>query len=289
MITWIIGADGNMNLIVDKKSHSIPTTHPNYAKIKDCLKSQDEETLKTLVDIPKHIAQVSSGNVEIRNGVLYYKGKESHSYVANKILAFYNEGLPMDNLIKFLDRLMENPSKHAVEELYSFLELRGIPITPNGTFLGYKRVTSDFMDCYSRTISYKVGTTVEIPRNEVDDNWRLSCSSGVHVGGLSYVRGFHNTPDNPIIIVEVDPKDVVAVSTSEEKLRTCKLKVVNVLETDDFMPDNYYAPSGYTSVDNDIEEEDEDDFDEETCDSCGETDCYGECEDEEDEEFDDEE
>lgn len=263
MITWIIGADKNINLVIQGKSYSVPLTHPNYTKIKDGLKSQDEELLKTLVDIPKHLSNISWGNVEVKSGVVYYKGKPSDNYIAEKILKFYEEGFPIENLLKFYDELMENPSRHCIQELYKFLEYNGIPITPSGTFLAYKRVRPDHTDAYSGTILNEIGKTFEMPRQEVDDDYRVTCSAyGIHAGSLDgYVRNYANNPGWPIMVVEINPRDVVACAYGEEKLRTCKYTPVGFLDKIESLPNDYHDHRNNPNVVGQIQDDD-DDYDE---------------------------
>ena len=127
------------------------------------------------------------------------------------------DGLNIEPMIKFLDNLMENPSKKSVDELYSFLEYGNLPITPDGCFLAYKGVTTDFKDCHTRSFDNSVGAINEMPRNQVNDDPNAACSVGFHVGTFNYARGF----GQETTIVKVDPADAVSVphDHSCEKLR----------------------------------------------------------------------
>ena len=97
------------------------------------------------------------------------------------------------------------------------------------------------------TISNKVGNVVEVPRNTVDDNWRLDCSSGLHVGSIEYVRNFCANDQNRVVIVKVNPADVVAVPEYEcTKLRTCKYEVVGEYDAAllEAMPETLHTAAG---------------------------------------------
>jgi hypothetical protein len=126
-----------------------------------------------------------------------------------------------------MTRLQLNPSKRAVDELYTFLEHKNLPITANGTIQAYKAVRDNFTDCHTGSYDNSVGNVLQMPRNKVDDNKEVGCSYGFHAGTLEYAKGF--MPQNGhILVVEIDPADVVSIPTdcNYQKLRTCKYKVV---------------------------------------------------------------
>ena len=85
----------------------------------------------------------------VEDGVVRYQEHEVHNHVVERVLDFMRGGLPYKPLVKFLDKLMANPSRRAVNELYSFLEHKAMPLTPDGNFLAYKGVKEDFTDWHS--------------------------------------------------------------------------------------------------------------------------------------------
>jgi hypothetical protein len=125
---------------------------------------------------------------------------------------------------------MANPSRRAVNELYSFLEHKAMPLTPDGNFLAYKGVKEDFTDWHSGNFSNDVGAENEMPRNFVCDNADVGCSDGFHAGSLDYAEGFGRGGN--LMIVEINPADVVSVPNDSDcqKLRTCKYKVVSLFK-----------------------------------------------------------
>lgn len=54
--------------------------------------------------------------------------------------------------------------------LYKFLEHNGHPITKNGNFIAYKKVTEDFKDCHTKSIDNNIGETVSMAREDVDND-----------------------------------------------------------------------------------------------------------------------
>ena len=75
---------------------------------------------------------------------LYLREDQStpiYGYLAKKIIEFIEEGYPVEYLINFWKNCLANPRQDAVNELFEFLESNKIPITPEGTFIAYKKVT----------------------------------------------------------------------------------------------------------------------------------------------------
>ena len=105
-----------------------------------------------------------------------------------------------------------------------------MPLTPDGNFLAYKSVREDFTDWHSGKFDNNVGNTLEMTRNSVCDDANIGCSDGFHAGSLEYARDFGSSGN--LMIVEIDPSDVVSVPTdcNCQKLRTCKYKVVSLFE-----------------------------------------------------------
>jgi hypothetical protein len=148
------------------------------------------------------------------------------------------KGLPHESLIKFLERLMANPSRRAINELYAFLSHKNLPITDAGTFLAYKSVRSDYTDHYSGNFNNSIGNTLEMTRNNVCDDHNQGCSVGFHAGSLQYASTFGGG-ESILLIVEIDPADVVSVPSdcNCQKLRTCKYTVV--AKYDGPLPEHY--------------------------------------------------
>jgi len=63
-------------------------------------------------------------------------------FLSNRIMEFIDEGYPVDYLIEFWKNCLANPKQGAIEELFEFLEENNYPITPDGCFIGYKKVRS---------------------------------------------------------------------------------------------------------------------------------------------------
>ncbi len=224
---FIVTDSGVISAVIDGQVYNVDKTNINYENCKKALVDNDPKKFEHYANVAKSVVAFSHGKVEIRDGIVYHGNKEVHNSCTRRLLQLMSEGFPFKHMLLFLENVKKNPSNRAVEELYTFLEHRNLPITENGTFLAYKRVRENWTDFHSGTVDYHLGNDVEIPRNEVDDNFNNGCSRGLHVGALSYVETFGS--DGHIIICEVHPQDVVSVPSecSFTKLRCCKLKVVS--------------------------------------------------------------
>jgi hypothetical protein len=171
-------------------------------------------------------------NIKVEGGVVFYGEEAIHNVVVEKILHFMRRGLPFEPLVKFLGKLMDNPSRRAVNELYTFLEHKNMPLTEKGNFLAYKGVTSEFRDFYSGSFDNTVGSELKMIRNQVCDDADIGCSKGFHAGSYEYAKGYASGGGH-LILVEIDPSDVVSVpkDCDCQKLRTSQYSVLAVYET----------------------------------------------------------
>lgn len=237
------------------KSYTITSDNPNWQNVIDKLNSGDYEGLEDLLSVKKKIVNYTNGStITVDDGGVKYKDKYIDNYLTQKIVEFMNSDLPVKPLVNFFEKVMKNPSRRAVSELYKFLEHGNMPILDNGNFIGYKSVSPDYKDWYTRKFDNSIGQTLEMERNEVCDDPTEGCSYGFHVGSLSYATDF-NGGSNKVVLVEVDPFDVVSVphDCNHQKLRTAKYTVIGEFE----VPLNSNYDDRYADDDN--EDEDNDD------------------------------
>jgi hypothetical protein len=83
------------------------------------------------------------------------------------------------------------------------------------------------MDKYSGRFDNSVGKIVQMTREAVDPDRRNECSTGLHFCSPGYLSGFAS-PTDPIMIVKIDPADVVAIPADyqNQKGRTWRYEVV---------------------------------------------------------------
>jgi hypothetical protein len=211
----------NIPAVVDK-------SHPNFKEILEAVKEGNEEKAYELINIAKTIESKSFGEVEVRGGVVYYKDQILENYAVDKLLEFIAEDYTVTPIINFIKNLMDNPSYRAVKELYKFLEVGGIPLTDDGCFVVYKKVKSNYFDIYSGTYNNSVGSIVEMPRNQVNEDSSQTCSAGLHVCSFSYLGHFGSSEGNKVVACKVNPADVVSIPNdyNNTKMRVCKYEVV---------------------------------------------------------------
>lgn len=224
----------NIILVVDGKSHTISKdTHIAYGKIVDALKNQDWDALRDLVEPKRAIVNFGFGYVSIDGNQVLWKGQPFHNALATRMIEMYQDGFPIDPMVRFMENLMDNPSKRSVDQVYGFLEKNKLPITEDGCFLAYKRVRTDYSDCHTGTIANGVGQIVEMDRNLVDDNPDSHCSTGLHFCSESYLASF-GSADQPVMILKINPADVVSIPTDYNgaKGRCMRYEVVAEVEGD---------------------------------------------------------
>jgi hypothetical protein len=224
----------NIILVVDNKSHTInKDTHISYVKILEALKNQDWDTLRDLVEPKKALVNFGQGFVSIVGNKVMWKGVEFHNSLAQRMIEMYQDGFPIDPMVRFMENLMENPSKRSVDQMYGFLEKNKLPITSDGHFLAYKRVRKDYKDIHSGTYDNSVGQTVSMSRNLVDDNPDSYCSAGLHFCSETYLNHF-GSQDEPVMILKINPADVVSIPKDYDgaKGRCCKYTVVGQVNGD---------------------------------------------------------
>ena len=231
----------NIVVVIGNKSHTVSKTHLTYNKVLDAIKAQDWDTVKDIIEPRKVVLNYGQGNVSIKGETLYWKGKELHNSMSTRMIQMLTDGFPIEPMVNFMENLYKNPSKRSVDELYGFLEKSQLPITPDGCFLAYKKVRANYMDCHTGTMDNSVGKTVEMERNEVDDNKDRTCSSGLHFCSLGYLNHFGG---ERIMIVKINPADVVSIPSdyNDTKGRACKYEVIGELNAEDAPEDAFDAP-----------------------------------------------
>ena len=258
MIPYIL-TEQSLTVVIEGKAQTMNNDHPAWEQAKQALSDSEWDRLQSLFDVESAVQDYldEDASIEVKDGAVFYRGESVHNQVVERILDFMRQDLPYQPLVKFLGKLMDNTSRRAVDELYAFLEHKNMPLTPEGNFLAYKGVNSDFTDKYSGKFSNAVGEVLEMRRNGVCDDANVGCSSGFHAGSYEYAKGYASGGGN-LMVVEIDPSDVVSVpfDCDCQKLRTAKYKVVAHYETIDAPPlEHDLYDSGY-----DVDYDDDEDY-----------------------------
>lgn len=249
--------------------------HPYFTRIKDALVNDNPEKLSDeaifdLFNIPKSLKkefEKLSSRVAVEYGKIFYKGEPIDNALCTEILKRIDKNEPFGPLVNFFERLMRNPIPASTQELYGWIEKHGLDLTDEGKIIGWKSCNTDEAgeivstrgggeaivtdkDGKARKVSgvipQLIGGSVEMPFSRVDENTRIACSTGLHVGSKDYAMGFTG---NRKLKVLVDPEDVVSVPSngSENKMRVWRYEIVEEVNTDG-TPKNAPAPLPASSV-----------------------------------------
>jgi hypothetical protein len=233
---YIIANDGTVTAIVSGQTYCFGKSHPNYNKLVNHLKNNNVEHFEAAYDIVSHVNAYCEGYVNCTDGSLSWDGIKMPNMFTNTIIDMVKQGFPFEPMLNFLDNLSQNPSDHAVVELFDFMENKNMPITYDGCFLAYKAVREDYRDIYSGKFDNSVGSVCQVSRSTVDSNRDNGCGHGLHVGAIDYAKSYggidlddeDNDGGNRLMICKVNPRDVVSVPSDHkfQKLRCCRYEVV---------------------------------------------------------------
>ena len=221
--------DDSMTFVIDGKTYKVLKTDPVFSRVKAAHLVQDSDAIVKLLDISAGLVNYASGSVTIADGVVTWNGMEMHNAVTKRMVRMMQEEFEISDLILFLDNMMENPSKTAINELYQFMDANELPITSDGYMLAYKKVLADYTDIYSGTFDNSVGQAPTMRRGEVDDDRDRTCSTGFHFCSKDYLHSFgSNGSGARVMIVKINPRDVVSIPSdyNNAKARCCDYEVV---------------------------------------------------------------
>ena len=250
----------NITVVIGTTPHTVSKSHIAYNKLLAAIKANDWDTVQDIIEPKKVVLNFGQGNIEIQGDQIFWKGREMHNALTKRMVAMIQEDFPIDPLVAFMENLMENPSKRAVNELYGFLEKNTLPITSDGCFLAYKKVREDYLDCHSGTVLNKPAaymtdadaetlkeasgrknevavevvdgvTVVSMERNLVDDDQNRTCSTGLHFCSKDYLSVFRG---ERIVILKINPRDVVSIPNdyNNSKGRCARYEIVDEIDKD---------------------------------------------------------
>jgi hypothetical protein len=250
----------NITVVIGTTPHTVSKSHVAYNKLLNAIKTNDWDTVQDIIEPKKAVINFGQGNIEIEGDKIFWKGREMHNALTKRMVSMIQEDFPVEPLVAFMENLMENPSKRAVNELYGFLEKNTLPITSDGCFLAYKKVRQDYLDCYSGTVLNKPAaymtdedtaalaeavdknsevtvaveygvTVVSMDRNTVDDDQNRTCSTGLHFCSKDYLTHFGG---ERIVILKINPRDVVSIPNdyNDSKGRCARYEIVDEIDKD---------------------------------------------------------
>lgn len=230
--------DKTLTVILDGTPQTVARDSHVVAELVTILADEhpDLTRMRHLLNPASVLAERLDGSgVELNGSIVTYRGKRIARHLEQRLLDIAASGLDVSPWKKFVERVFANPLESAREELALFLENADLPITPDGCFIAYKRVTNDYKDLHSRSFDNSVGQTVSMPRQNVDTDRSRTCSRGLHFCAQGYLKSFGSYGDNRIVMVKVDPADVVSIPNDYNNMkgRTWKYEVVDEIHLDD--------------------------------------------------------
>jgi hypothetical protein len=242
-LPYIMSKD-SITIMVNGATTTVQDSHLNFVALRDAIRNGEWDLVPELITPAKAVEQFAQGRIEIQNGEVMLDGAVVHNAVTTRILDMVREGFDAEPLMRFLENLMRNPSKVAVDELYLWLEGTRLPITEDGHFMAYKKVNSAYLDFYTGKVLNKPAalmtdadleyirtpqkgvqvevqagvTVVHMPRNQVDDRRDRTCSQGLHFCSLSYLPAYHGGQGR-VLLVKIDPADVVSIPSDYDNAK----------------------------------------------------------------------
>lgn len=164
-------------------------------------------------------------NAETGELQVSYEGKPLRGVIASRILDLFRAEQGFEIYRKFVAKALTNRDPDAVDQLFRFMEANRLSIHPDGDVLAFKAVRQSYYDHHSGSVLYALGTYVSMPREKCNPDPHQTCSTGLHVGGDSYVKTQYS--GSKMLIIKINPADFVAVpyDYNNAKARVCKLFV----------------------------------------------------------------
>lgn len=263
---YISTHSGNYTVVVGKKTFTFGRSHKCYNELVKAIANKDLAAFEANIDTVQGIKtffkeNAGPGKIEIKDGEITFKGEVVHHVLVGRIFEAMEKGLPHENLVKFLENLLQNPNKESVESVYKFLEDKGLPINHEGYFLAYKKVREDFKDWNSGTFDNHPGQVLSVNRENCDSSRYNACSHGLHIGSMYYAKVQFYPNQGILLLVKCNPKNVVSTpaDATEQKLRTCEYEVLEILE--DYRADAIKKPVEPVQLEPDLDDEDLEDDD----------------------------
>ena len=269
-----------ITVIYEGKPYTVNTDNPNYIGLKNALLNAEYDNIGRFLDIKKAIQDFTHNSIKVISEKVYYGNYELKGFVIDKLLDFLRSGAKdAQPILNFIEKLMFNPSKNSVDQLYTFLSYKTLPLTETGNVIGYKGVDADYYSKHGNTntlvisgkvdengrILNKIGDTIEVARNSVDDNKDNHCSHGLHVGSYDYAKDWAGN-NGHLLMVEFNPSDAVSVPTdcNFQKLRVSKYKIIGEIPFER-IKDEAPLNEPYYNTDEEIDIDDNDDDCDDNC------------------------
>lgn len=261
---FILGAK-SLSFVLDGKPRVINREAEIFNVALSAIRNGNLQKLREILEIKKTIVKSMENAVDgvrVEGSKILHGEREITGLVATRIFEMLRLGLDIQPMLNFLNRLMKNPSKRAVDETFDFVDACSLPVTEDGCILAYRKNGKGYLDSHSYSVVSKpvalmdeaeqlkyeqpvIGGreknvtmqivdgvfTVSMPRNGVDEDKDRTCSAGLHFCSYTYLSHFSG---DHILVVKIDPADIVAIPSdyNNAKGRCCKYQVVDEISAD---------------------------------------------------------
>lgn len=236
MIPYTV-SDVSLTFYIGGKQYTFASDHPNFDEMIEAVISNAKDTLLELTETKSVVTRLSLGSVTIdSNDDVWCNGKLVSHFLAQRFLAnadaFTQNPKLVHSLIKFTEKLSENPNEEVREDLFEWLERGSMPLYPDGDFAAYKLVRDDFTPIHRGPYGQNQapGQVVSMPRDKCDPDRNNTCSEGLHFCSYEYLPLFQEW--NSYCGQKVNPANVVAIPIDYNlsKGRTCEFYVVEEID-----------------------------------------------------------
>ncbi|RUU76052.1 hypothetical protein [Mesorhizobium sp. M7A.F.Ca.MR.362.00.0.0] len=234
MIPHVISGN-TISAFVGGDLKTIDSSHPNFEVIKSHLRDVGDVSadLFDMATALRNYLLYEDPLVRVGYDGLTYDGQLVHNHLTMQIIDLLKRGQPATPWINFLKVLQFNPNPEIRDHLFDWLEHGGMPITPDGCFLAYKKVNPDYLSFHDLKTQNHVGSTIFLPRDECDHDRFQTCSAGLHFCSWDYLPRYSGK-EGHVLILKISPADVVAFPPDHEaKGRAYRYTVVDEVPEDD--------------------------------------------------------
>lgn len=213
-------------------------THPKFTQIVNKLRagtflSSDLSLFDLSIEIPTTI-----GNLVVsKNGVEFFNPNTNtktpiHGTIADRILENWQNGFEITGLANFLGKLLQNPYKVVIDNLYNYLEKYKLAISEDGDIVGIKAIHPNYTSIFKPSFRYCFSGTISELLSELETNPLASTGRGLYFGFEQFVFGF-GRPDSLVIAVKVNPAHIIGIpeDSGYQKMRAHTLNVLGSIGT----------------------------------------------------------
>lgn len=143
-----------------------------------------------------------------------------------EIVELYDSNGDITPFLHFIRKLSKNPRKEVADEIWGFMKVCGMTLSPDGDFIAYKNVNNNFTSIYDNSTDNSPGTVVSMRRSAVQHDPNKTCSHGLHFAAWGYLKHYSN--GGKTVLLKISPEDVVSIPTDYQNMkgRACKYKVL---------------------------------------------------------------